>query len=114
MAKFKRRDRNVKLEYGKLVYNVDVTDEDMIDKVTKFGERAQKAADKTDEEVIKDLKDIVDVVSGDGAYDAIEKEICGDAKATGWDTLDIANYMVEEILSFRNKFVEGYGKIGNK
>lgn len=112
MAKFQKRDRRLKLEFGRKEYFIDVTDKQLKKEIKKFSEIIKENEDV--DSIRSKMKKLIEVVLGSNAYDEIKQEEFGNKELNFYDLFDICEYMLNEITDYANNFDENQLKIISK
>ena len=113
MAKFKRRENGLKIEFGNKIFNIDVADSELGKKLIDFGERASNKDEVEKlpiEEQKQEIIDFYESILGKGAYEEIKKEAFEGEELKFEDLLDVGYFLIEEI----NKYNESTIKERNK
>lgn len=112
MAKFQKRDRRLKLEFGRKEYFIDVTDKQLKKEIKKFSEIIKENEDV--DSIRSKMKKLIEVVLGSNAYDEIKQEEFENKELNFYDLFDICEYMLNEITNYANNFNENQLKIISK
>lgn len=112
MAKFQKRDRRLKLEFGRKEYFIDVTDKQLKKEIKKFSEIIKENEDV--DSIRSKMKKLIEVVLGSNAYNEIKQEEFENKELNFYDLFDICEYMLNEITNYANNFDENQLKIISK
>lgn len=112
MAKFQKKDRRLKLEFGRKEYFIDVTDKQLKKEIKKFSEIIKENEDV--DSIRSKMKKLIEVVLGSNAYDEIKQEEFENKELNFYDLFDICEYMLNEITNYANNFDENQLKIISK
>ena len=112
MAKFQKRDRRLKLEFGTKQYFIDVTDKELKKEIKNFSEIITENEDI--DSIKSKMKALIKVVLGSNAYDEIKQEEFENKEISFYDLFDICEYMLNEITDYANNFDENQLKIFSK
>ncbi len=105
MAKFKRKERGIVLEFGTITYRIDPTDEKLANKLIKFGEKAtnKEEIDKMSiDEQKQEMIDFYNSILGDNAYEKIKNEVFEGKELMFEELLDVGMFMLEEVNKYNN------------
>ena len=102
MAKFQKRDRRLKLEFGRKEYFIDVTDENLKKEVQKFSEIIKE--NENIDSIKSKMKDLIKVILGSNAYDEIKQEEFENREINFYELFDICEYILTEITDYTNNF----------
>lgn len=113
MAKFQKRDRRLKLEFGNKEYFIDITKDELEKEVGRFSKDVKK--DKQDmNSVISEMKKLIKVILGNNAYNEIKQEVYDNKELSFYELFDVCEYMLNEITSYAKEFEENQLKIISK
>lgn len=104
MAKFQKRDRRLKLEFGRKEYFIDVTDENLKKEVQKFSEIIKE--NENIDSIKSKMKDLIKVILGSNAYDEIKQEEFENREINFYELFDIYEYILTEITNYTKEFGE--------
>lgn len=107
MAKFKRKERGIKLEFGKKVFTVDVADPLLSKKMISFGEKASNKEEMDNLSIDEQRQEIIDFynsVLGENAYEEIKTEVFEGEEPMFEDLIDIGYFIIEEINKYNESF----------
>lgn len=104
MAKFQKRDRRLKLEFGRKEYFIDVTDENLKKEVQKFSEIIKENEDI--DSIKSKMKNLIKVILGSNAYDEIKQEEFENREINFYELFDICEYILTEITNYTKEFGE--------
>lgn len=102
MAKFQKKDRRLKLEFGRKEYFIDVTDENLKKEVQKFSEIIKE--NENIDSIKSKMKNLIKVILGSNAYDEIKQEEFENKEITFYELFDICEYILTEITDYTNNF----------
>lgn len=112
MAKFQKKDRRLKLEFGRKEYFIDVVDKQLKKEIKKFSEIITENEDI--DSIKSKMKKLIEVVLGSNAYDEIKQEEFENKELNFYDLFDICEYILNEITDYANNFDENQLKIISK
>ena len=105
MAKFKRRERGLKVEFGKKSFFIDITNPETGKKLNEFGAIAESEEfDKLPHEEQKDLfKKFFNELLGETAYEDIKTEVYEDRELFLEELIDVGFYILEEVTEYNKE-----------
>lgn len=116
MAKFQKKDRRLKLEFGRKEYFIDVADKQLKKEIKKFSEIITENEDI--DSIKSKMKKLIEVVLGSNAYDEIKQEEFENKELNFYDLFDICDYILNEITDYANNFdkiqLENISKYSNR
>lgn len=102
MAKFQKKDRRLKLEFGRKEYFIDVTDENLKKEVQNFSVIIKE--NENIDSIKSKMKNLIKVILGSNAYDEIKQEEFENKEITFYELFDICEYILTEITDYTNNF----------
>ena len=108
MAKFIRKENGLKLEFGKVVFVIDVAETKLRDKLLKFGEMAtdeERNKNLTLDQQKQELIDFYESLLGKGSYEKIKKEVFDGEDLKFEDLLDVGYFLIEETNKYNEMVI---------
>lgn len=111
--RFEFRDNRLKLDIAGNIFELDITNPELIKELQTFSVEAQKKAEELSKEgdyigalekAIQFCLDSIDRILGEGA----SKKIFANRKVNFFDCLDVINFIVSEVSEFRQQKFQQY------